>query len=281
MIRNLQRFFRKLEHLCFPALELKTKELLVANNELLRLQLLAQPQFSDPKRLEPFGFSVYSQNDEDGIIQEIFHRIGSRSKIFVEFGAGDGLQNNTAYLLMQGWNGLWIEGNRSCVKKICNVYAKALSSSQLKIENTFITKDNIDCLISKHYTGEIDLLSVDIDGNDYYVWQNIKCVNPRVVIAEYNGKFPPPCTYCMPYNEKHVWDGSDIMGMSLQCATDLAESLGYKLVGTNLSGVNAFFVRKDLVQDLFVCQSTAIHLYNPFRKWMHFSNGHDAKHFLG
>ncbi|OAV73463.1 hypothetical protein Barb6_00220 [Bacteroidales bacterium Barb6] len=242
-IRKLQVFFRKMEHLLFPALESKTKMMLSVSIEILKRSLLRDPKYSDLNRLEPYGFKVYSQNDEDGIIQEIFKRIGTTSKTFVEFGAGDGLENNTAYLLMQGWRGFWIEGSSASVKNIKNIYERAICCSQLFIENVFITKDNIDSLISKYFTGEIDLLSIDIDRNDYYIWKNIRSINPRVVIVEYNGKFPPPCSYIMKYDENHQWDGSDKQGMSLQSATNLGESLGYQLVGTNLSGVNAFFVR--------------------------------------
>lgn len=280
MLRELQVFFRKLEHLCLPALEAKQKSILAINSDLLIAKILDNPKYADQRRLEPYGFSVYSQNDEDGIIQEIFNRIGTSSKIFVEFGVGDGLENNTAYLLMQGWKGLWIEGSSEFVERIKKFYDKPLKNKQLILEHSFITRDNINGLIDTYFNGEIDLLSVDIDGNDYYVWKNITCINPRVVIAEYNAKFPPPCHFCIPYNEHHVWDGSDLMGMSLQTATDLAESLGYQLVGTNLNGVNAFFVRKDLTKNLFAESSTAS-LYNAYRPYIGFPKGHGAKHFLG
>ncbi|WP_298551944.1 hypothetical protein [uncultured Parabacteroides sp.] len=280
ILRRLQNFFRKLEHLCLPALQAKLNLILATNCDLLVAKMLDNPKYVDPKRLETYGFSVYSQNDEDGIIQEIFNRIGISSKIFVEFGVGHGLENNTAYLLMQGWKGLWIEGSSKFVKQIKRIYKKPLENKQLILEHSFITKDNINELIGTHFNGEIDLLSVDIDGNDYYVWKNITCINPRVVIAEYNAKFPPPCRFSIPYNENHIWDGSDLMGMSLQTATDLAESLGYQLVGTNLNGVNAFFVRKDLVNNLFAESSAAI-LYNAYRPYIGFPKGHVAKYFLG
>ncbi|GHT41551.1 hypothetical protein AGMMS49965_11530 [Bacteroidia bacterium] len=128
---------------------------------------------------------------------------------------------------------------------------------------------------------EIDMLSVDIDGNDYHVWKSINCINPRVVVAEYNSKFPPPCSYVMEYNENHVWDWSDGAGMSLTAATQLGEELGYQLVGTNLSGVNAFFVRKDLVKEnMFPTPATAENLYNPARP-LPFFQSKAAKRFLG
>ncbi len=283
ILGNFKCVFRKLEHLCFPTLkEIKreVERVLAIESDSLAAKLLTLPRYADPQRLEPYGFSVYSQNDEDGIIQEIFNRIGISSNTFVEFGVGHGLENNTAYLLMQGWKGLWIEGSANFVKQIKKIYYKPLHDKSLVLEHAFITKDNINALISPHFSGEIDLLSVDIDGNDYYVWENITCINPRAVVVEYNAKFPPPCRFCIPYNEHHVWDKSDLMGMSLQTATDLAESLGYQLVGTNLNGVNAFFVRKDLAKDLFAQSSTGS-LYNAYRPYIGFPKGHEAKHFLG
>lgn len=131
ILRKLQDFFRKLEHLCLPALQTKLKLILATNCDLLVAKMLDNPKYADPKRLETYGFSVYSQNDEDGIIQEIFNRIGTSSKTFVEFGVGYGLENNTAYLLMQGWKGLWIEGSSKFVKQIKRTYKKPLENKQL------------------------------------------------------------------------------------------------------------------------------------------------------
>lgn len=286
-IRRLQALFRKAEHLLLPALEEKTKVSGTVLNELLIRSLLSDPKYAEPNRLEPYGFKVYSQNDEDGIIREIFNRIGIVSRTFVEFGVGDGLENNTAYLLMQGWKGYWIEGSPTCVSSIKKIYKRAIDRSQLIVENAFITKNNINTLINNSLRGGaiVDLLSIDIDGNDYYVWENIKCIKPRVVIVEYNGKFPPPCRFVMEYDEAHCWDGSDKMGMSLQAAADLGESLGYQLVGTNLNGVNAFFVRKDIIQasekDIFPTPATAANLFNPARYYLKQTCGHFPKHFLG
>jgi hypothetical protein len=268
----------------FTGIKNRIKANTILLNDMLRHALLNNPKYLDEKRLEPYGFKVYSQNDEDGIIQEIFNRIGITSKTFVEFGVEDGSENNTAYLLMQGWKGYWIEGDSTQVAKIKKIYNRAIYNSQLTINNSFITKDNIDALISAHFTGEIDLLSIDIDGNDYHVWKNIKCINPRVVIVEYNAKFPPPCSFIMEYDENYCWDCSDKMGMSLQAAVELGESLGYQLVGTNLNGVNAFFVRNDIIhqkKNLFHLPATAEDLYNPARYYLIISNGHPFKHFLG
>ncbi|MDE2545822.1 MAG: hypothetical protein O0W99_03340 [Methanocorpusculum sp.] len=155
---------------------------------------------------------------------------------------------------------------------------------QLNVLNEFISKDNInDLFIKGGITGEIDLLSVDIDGNDYYVFENIHVLNPRVVIIEYNAKFPGDFSWIMQYDPDHIWDGSDQHGASLKALETLAKSKNYQLVGTNISGVNAFFVRSDLVGENFYTPATSEALYNPFRTGMGmcFISGHPPRHYLG
>ena len=243
---------------------------------------LTQRRLENDKCLELHGFKVYSQNDEDGIIEEIFRRIGVTNKIFVEFGVQNGLESNSHYLLHKGWRGLWLEGNENYVSEINAKFFPVIKTEQLKILHAFITRDNINNLIADGgFVGEIDLLSVDIDGNDYYVWENISVVKPRVVVIEYNAKFPPNHDWKMAYDEDFVWDGSDWHGASLKALENLGRKLGYQLVGTNLSGVNAFFVRAELAGDFFIYPATAEELYNPARyDKIKFSNGHPAKFCL-
>ena len=246
-------------------------------------EILTEKRLNNEKALERYGFKVYSQNDEDGIIEEIFNRIGTTNKIFVEFGVQNGLECNSHYLLHKGWSGLWLEGNEDFCKEIAVRFAPVLKNGQLKVGNAFITKDNINFLIEKcGITGEIDLLSVDIDGNDWHVWKAINVVQPRAVIIEYNAKFPPNYAWIMPYNEKHIWDGSDCQGASLKALELLGTELGYQLVGTNLNGVNAFFVKQELAKHLFVEPATAEMLYNPFRfiAGQRYNNGHPSAYFL-
>ena len=225
---------------------------------------LTRRRWEDPKCLERYGYKVYSQNDEDGIIQEIFRRIGTTNKRFIEFGVQNGLESNCHYLLHKGWSGLWIEGSPKDVKELHDRFRPVIKSGQLKVRNAFITRDNINELFtSEGFTGEIDLLSIDIDGNDYYIWQAIKAVKPRVVIIEYNGKFPPDLEWKQAYDSKHVWDVSDWQGASLKSYELLGRELGYQLTGTNFNGLNAFFVREDLAGDKFITPATAENLYNP------------------
>jgi hypothetical protein len=233
-------------------------------------EILALPEYADPRRLERFGRKVYSQNDEDGIIDEIFRRIGAGSRTFVEFGVSDGRECNTLKCLLEGWRGLWIEAGSTFCDTIRGVFPEQLASGALELTQSIVTAENIDGLIAASRvgrSGELDLLSIDIDGNDYYVLQAIRSVRARVVAIEYNAKFAPPMDLVIAYDPRHAWDGSDYMGASLQALTNLAGRLGYQLVGTNITGANAFFVRSDLAGDRFFQQATAEALYNPARYW--------------
>jgi hypothetical protein len=230
--------------------------------------------------LERYGFKVYSQNDEDGIIHEIFRRIGLKHKTFIEFGVMDGLECNTHFLLHMGWKGLWLEGSKQYYEAIQKNFSSVIQSGRLKTAHTFITRENINETFAENgFSGEIDLLSIDIDGNDYHVFEAISAVNPRVVVIEYNAKFPPFCSWAMPYDARHVWDGSDRFGASLKALEELGDRKNYQLVGTNCNGINAFFVRKDLAENLFASTPTAENLYNPMRP-VFYKNGHPAKTFL-
>jgi hypothetical protein len=240
-------------------------------------RLRKEERYRDPRSLVPFGYKVYSQNDEDGIIREIFNRIGTTSKIFVEFGVGNGLENNTLALLLEGWTGLWIEASGKDVRAIRENLPNSIGSGRLKVVESFITKKNIDDLISSQIRQrEIDLLSIDIDGNDVHVLDAIASITPRVVVIEYNAKFVPPAMYCMEYDESYSWNQDDCVGCSLKfLETRLAEK-GYCLVGCNLIGINAFFVRKDLVTDKFLEPFSAEKHYEQARYYLTFGfvSGH-------
>ncbi|MEO0988198.1 MAG: FkbM family methyltransferase [Cyanobacteria bacterium J06639_14] len=237
-------------------------------------------RYQDGKSLIPFGEKIYSQSDEDGIIKEIFNRIGVTNRIFVEFGIGNGLENNTLALLFDDWQGLWIDASTRSVNQIKKSFSLILDKKKLKVIQSFITKDNINTLISENIDGnEIDLLSVDIDGNDYHILEAITCVMPRVIVVEYNAKFTPPTLFCMDYDETHTWQKDDCFGASLKFLEVNLEKKGYCLVGCNVSGVNAFFVRKELVSDKFLAPYTAEIHYEPARYYLSgYFSGHPASY---
>ena len=229
-------------------------------------QLLRADPYNGTKRLERHGFRSFSQNDEDGILQEIFRRIGTANRTFVEFGVQDGLQNNTRLLLYQGWRGLWIEADERAHRKLSGAFATEIAAGQLQALRTFVTAQNISGLIESARLGELDLLSIDVDGNDYWIWDAIG-IKPRVIVIEYNAKFRPPTKWVMQYNPEHRWDYTDYQGASLESLNALARQKGYTLVGCCLAGVNAFFVRDDLVQGHFAEPDVAA-LYNPPRYYL-------------
>lgn len=205
------------------------------------------------RQVESLGeveFQVFSQRGEDGIIQYITDRIEIPDKIFVEFGVENYTESNTRFLLVNNnWSGLVIDGSKDNIKFIKNdfIYWKY----DITAVQSFITKDNINQLISD-YTSvrDIGLLSVDIDGNDYWVWDAISVINPRVVVVEYNAVFGAQKQVTVPYKADFVRRKahySDLyFGASLNALVKLGEKKGYDFIGVASAGINAFFVRKDL-----------------------------------
>jgi hypothetical protein len=246
-----------------------TAEIMKLQHELNVLQgkarldtLLRHEQYDDPRRLERFGHKVYSQNDEDGIIAEIFRRIGTTNRAFLEFGVEDGIECNTHLLIHAGWSGVWAEANRNYAQSIRSRFKLAIDTGHLKLVERLISQENINQTIQElELPLDLDLLSIDIDLNDYWVFKALQVARPRVVVIEYNGKFPPPMRRVVPYSADRQWDGTDYHGCSLQSLTDLAAAKGYQLVGCNITGANAFLVRTELCQDLFADPATAEHLY--------------------
>ena len=168
----------------------------------LMQKILDQPRYIEEKRLLRFGFKAYSQNEEDGIIKEIFKRIGTTNKTFVEIGVGNGLENNTLHLLLQGWNGLWVDGATEFVAHINQKFAFSLNNGTLKVRHAWVQRDNINELIAEGPEAgrALDLLSLDIDGNDYHVLEAVESLNARVVVIEYNPKYPPPVKWVKAHN---------------------------------------------------------------------------------
>ncbi|MGB9365764.1 MAG: hypothetical protein WCE79_07105 [Xanthobacteraceae bacterium] len=234
-------------------------------------ETLREPRYADPKRLLRYGFKVYSQHEEDGIIQEIFRRIGPASRTFVELGVETGVECNTAKLLIEGWRGVWIEANPQACKAISANFPDFLKDRRLTLQQSFVTAENINALIeSAGFKGEIDLLSIDIDFNDYWVWKAVNAVNPRAVVIEYNAGLHPPLSLTVPYQPNRAGDGTNFFGASLEALVRLGREKGYRIVGCNISGSNAFFVREDLCADHFVDPATAEEHYEPPRHFFSF-----------
>ncbi len=240
----------------------------------IRQILATDAKYKSAKNLNRFEQKVFSQFGEDGILTEIFKRIGIKNHFFVEIGAGDGLENNTAYRLISGWKGIWIEADKSLAKKIADGLNRLINGGRLVLISQKVTAQNIERILIKHKTPkQFDLLSIDIDGNDYYVWEAIKKYQPRVVVIEYNATLGPDVEWTKSYDPKFTNNGTADYGASLVSLTKLARLKGYELVGCGLAGVNAFFVRKDLLANKFQKPFTAQFHYEPVRHHLYTQRG--------
>lgn len=245
---------------------------------LFRQELLKLTRYSDPKRLFSSEAQIFSQNGEDGMIAEIFRRLGERDRFFLEMAAGRGLENNTVNLLLQGWKGCWVEAEDNLVAGIRKEFAKPLQTGQLRLLQAFITRKNCASLLaSLNVPVEFDLLSLDVDRNTFHIWEALAAYHPRVVVVEYNAAFPPPSEWVVPYEAKRVWNNSLIFGASLKSYELLGARLGYKLVGCDFTGCNAFFIRADQQLDFFAAPFTAESHYEPPRyAWASRREVHEA-----
>jgi hypothetical protein len=223
-------------------------------------------------------FRAFSQWGEDGIIQYLIRELKLDREVFVEFGVETYVESNTRFLLCNNnWSGLVIDGSEENIQYIRQdpIYWRY----NLKAECSFITAENINSLIERNgVRGEIGLLSVDIDGNDYWVWKAIDIVQPTIVIAEYNARFGPERAVTTPYDPGFVRSKAHhsliYYGASLSALWSLATAKGYALVGCNSSGNNAFFVRKDRLPASLPSLSPAeAYVRNQFRE----ARGADGK----
>jgi hypothetical protein len=204
--------------------------------------------------INDYEFQVFSQWGEDGIIQFLVNTLNIKNKVFIEFGVETYHESNTRFLLMKdNWSGLIIDGNNKNINIIKNqsLYWKF----SLNAIQSFITAENINKIINDNgIIGEIGILSVDIDGNDYWVTEAINCINPIILINEYNSTFGSDRTISVPYDSNFVRTSAHhsnlYYGASLAALTHLANNKGYALIGCNSNGNNAFYVRRDHLSSL-------------------------------
>jgi hypothetical protein len=224
-------------------------------------------EIKDPRQNE---FKVYSQWGEDGIIDYLCQTISIPVKTFVEFGVENYTEANTLFLLKhRNWRGLVIDGSIDNINSIRT--GKVYWRYDLQVCERFITRDNIDDIIRlSGLAGELGLLSVDIDGNDYWIWESINCVQPAIVVCEYNSLFGPVAKVSIPYKDdfyRTVAHSSNLYyGASISAMNYLADSRGYCLVAGNSAGNNVFFVRKDLMGPLKVQTPEQAYVKAAFRE---------------
>lgn len=215
-------------------------------------------------------FQVDSQWGEDGIIQHLISVVPIERRVFVEFGVEDYTEANTRFLLQhENWAGLVLDGSPENIAAIRRdpIYWR----HNLKAQAAFVDRDNINALIAENgIEGDVGLLSIDIDGNDYWVWEAIRSVAPRIVVVEYNSLFGPRVPVSIPYDPRFARTlahySNLYWGASLAALAQLGLRKGYALVGSNSAGNNAFFVREDLAGGLPIVTAEAAYVRAQFRE---------------
>lgn len=203
--------------------------------------------------IKKYEYSVFSQNGEDGILRYIYSEIGFKSKVFLEFGFGTTENNSLRLMLKEGFGGVFIDGSDQTVDSF-NKSAKTLNINNVQAISRFLTLKNLKSVIlDSGLPNEIDLLSIDVDGNDFWFWKDITYLSPRVVIVEYNASLGPDVSLSTIYDDSFLRHEKHDSGMycsaSLTAFTKLAKEKGYSLITCDSAGVNAFFVRNDCLTE--------------------------------
>lgn len=223
-----------------------------------------------PRKFHDHEYQVYSQWGEDGLIQHILSRVEVTNKIFVEFGVENYTESNTRFLLISdNWSGLVIDGSSENINYIKNdpIYWKY----NLKAECSFIDSQNINDIMKRNgIFGDIGLLSIDVDGNDYYIFEAIDVICPRIIVCEYNSLWGDSLSVSVPYDPLFIRGKAHYsnlyFGASINALTHLAAKKGYSLVGSNSTGANIFFVRNDLLTEIEVVTPKEVYVQCSFRQ---------------
>jgi hypothetical protein len=225
------------------------RSIYLALSELARRYAEGAPA-SHSASLAAAELRCFSQNGEDGVIAEILGRVGNGQRFFVEFGAESGDEGNCVFLAdVQAWRGLFIEADPEDFQCLANKYA---ANSLVRVIQASVTPENIEGLLDQGAVpAEPDVLSIDIDGADYWVWEAITSRRPRLTVIEYNAALGVERRRVQPRDHSGGWNGTDNFGASLAALTELGVRKGYRLVHTELAACNAFFVRDDLIGDHF------------------------------
>jgi hypothetical protein len=224
--------------------------------ELLALgSLLSKQQYAmTSKNMNDYEFKIFSQFGDDGIIQYLIKQIAIENNTFIEFGVENFLESNTRFLLFNdNWSGFVMDGSEEAMTILKN--QAWFWKYDLKAKAAFIDKDNINSLLEIPNYKNIGLLHIDLDGNDYHIFDtlNLSELNPSIIIIEYNSVFGKERPISVPYSktfmrtEQHY--SNLFWGASLSALNYVAEKKGYALVGCNLAGNNAYFVRKNLLNE--------------------------------
>jgi len=203
--------------------------------------------------LEEVEFKIFSQWGDDGIIQWLASNLEFPNRTFIEFGVENYRESNTRFLMMNNnWSGLVMDGSRSNVAQIVN--SEYFWKYELFAKAVFIDKENINSLISlPGFDKEVGILHIDLDGNDYWIWEKIDVIDPIVVILEYNSVFGIDRAITIPYDKTFIRTNAHYsnlyFGASLRALHQLSMAKGYSFIGCNSAGNNAYFVRSDKLND--------------------------------
>jgi hypothetical protein len=266
MEQRLDGRFAKLESMILSAEHVATESALWTHPRRKRgsdqlLQHLARLEW---RRLAASGGSMptfddvqcrfFSQNGEDGIIWYLLSLIGDGAKRVVEICSGDGVECCSANLIVNhGWQALLFEGNSDLVDRGRQFYEHCGDAwfSPPRFVNTWVTPDNVNAHLAEHGFGsDVDVVIIDMDGNDYWMWEALE-LDPRLVVVEFNQALGTEPSIVIPYRPDFRWrEGSAYRSASLRAFAKLASRLGYRLVGTERYCFNAFFLRNDCAPDL-------------------------------
>lgn len=227
----------------------RTRHLEPAVQALLRERYVAADELPYPERLTAKRFRLASQNQEDGLTMALLKEAGVTGRRFVEIGSGLSGGNSGFLSRELGWSGLMVDGNarmEAVGRRFPGVTAVA----------AWVTRDNINELITANgFAGEVDVFSLDLDGNDYWIWEAMTACSPRIVVLEYNSMFGADRAVTVPYDpgfDRHAHH-TMYYGASLMAQTRLSSRKGYRLVAVEPTGVNAFFLRGDLAPHVPAC----------------------------
>jgi len=247
--RRLTRIERQLE--AVEKIWLKTRHVEPAVQALLRERYLDTAALPYPERLTARRFRLSSQNQEDGLTLALLNEVGATDRRFVEIGSGLS-GGNSGFLAREcGWSGLMVDGHADHMVQVGRRFPTA------KAVAAWVTRENINELIASNgFGGEVDLFSLDLDGNDCWIWEAMSACSPRVVVLEYNSMFGPDRSVTIPYDptfDRHRHH-TTYYGASLTALTRVSARKGYRLVAVEPAGVNAFFLRNDLAPRIPACE---------------------------
>ncbi len=230
-------------------------------NSLVRHHYVDQEALPFPHNVLSQRFHLWSQNEEDGITLALFKTVGTTTRRFVDIGAG-GNGGNSGFLAEAcGWGGLMVEASQDRVAKL----AVRFGRFGVNTLSEWVTRENVNELLERQgVTGEVDLFSIDIDGNDYWVWQALTVCSPRVVIVEFNPFFGPTRSVVVRYDPRFDRGRYKAVcpyfyGASLSALAKLASELGYRLVLAEPRGANAYFLRADVGTSIPACAPERVH----------------------